>query len=60
MTFRITPSFEIGATEDGRWCLEFPEHIDRDRDHDPILDTEQLLELQLMLASLYAEVKGIQ
>ncbi len=44
----ISPNFEICFDESrGQWVLEFPEHIDRD--HDPRLDYNQLVELRYLL-----------
>ena len=46
----ISPNFEICYDpRRQKWVLEFPEHIDRDHDHDPRLDWAQLVELRYLL-----------
>ena len=61
---RTSRNFEVGlyCLEDKpepRFLLEFPGHIDRDHEGDPILTESQLQELQLLIASLVAECRGI-
>ena len=61
---RISANFEVGLydredTPDPRFLLEFPDHIERDFEGDPILTQSQLQELQLLIASLIAEWRGI-
>ena len=45
----ISPNFEICSHQSGKWVLEFPEHIERDHDHDPRLTFENIIELHYLL-----------
>ena len=46
----ISPNFDISFDEDWqRFIVEFPEHISRDRDHDPRLTLFEMVELRYLL-----------
>lgn len=46
----ISPNFEICFDEDWRrFILEFPDHISRDKDHDPRLTLMEMVELRYLL-----------
>ena len=46
----ISPNFEICFDEDWqRFILEFPDHISRDKDHDPRLTLMEIVELRYLL-----------
>ena len=56
----ISPNFEIGPHfKDGDYILEFPAHIRRDDEHDPILTVSDLIELRYLIDQILPEAMGL-